>query len=440
MTMADRKAPTDLPPPYTSSDTSDDTSDSDVFIPRINPSKTPCLQKPIAIPATSKKLGSPFLRAYPPVLEQYGISSSQFLDLIDELNRSAVKSPPLQVLGLAGTVVSFVPIHTAQIVGTAVDVGSKVAAYAVSKGRTELFIRKVNKNIFVPLGLKLEISKIDALAKVAGIPILDDNGKVKVDAPLLEPLDREALLQQGSTEGLTTGQQRRLDALTEYIARLDLTALEDVHKSRNPFSNWSAAASERQRNREEKRLMKSRIRASNKYERGSGKALRKMQKESDELEGDVDDLARTERKLQRRQDKIERKNAKMIAKGKSQEEIDEKLAKRQVKLAGREAELVNLRSTQPVREVQEQPIHAAESNSKEVERQRIQEEYDMKMQKVESKRMKKDKEEAGMRTILWIIIRNLDETVEGENPDLSDEDVERAVQGLSVKDSKDIVT
>ena len=58
-------------------------------------STTPYLEKVVAIPATSPKLGSPFLRAYPPALEQFGIPQDVFLDFLDGLNRVAGESQKL---------------------------------------------------------------------------------------------------------------------------------------------------------------------------------------------------------------------------------------------------------------------------------------------------------------------------------------------------------
>ena len=75
--------------------------------PEIAAPAQPTLDKPIAIPSTTSILGSPFLRAYPTALQSFDILPKQFLEFLDSLNVVMVKSPPLQVLGLAGTVVSF---------------------------------------------------------------------------------------------------------------------------------------------------------------------------------------------------------------------------------------------------------------------------------------------------------------------------------------------
>ncbi|KAJ9421176.1 cytochrome P450 [Fusarium oxysporum] len=127
----------DGPPPYSTlaAATSAPTFSVDSQ-PRILPIPTleqPTLhpsEKPIAIPATSSKLGSPFLRAFPPILEdQYHL--------------------PREILGMVGGIVSMIPLHTAQIVGNSVN----------------------------------------AAATLFDIPILDGNGKIEKNSMVLGPCE-----------------------------------------------------------------------------------------------------------------------------------------------------------------------------------------------------------------------------------------------------------
>lgn len=90
-------------------------------------------EKLVAIPATGHNLGAPILRAWPPALEGRGISKVDFLNLIDRLNRVTINSPPIQVFGLAGNIVSMVPLATAHIVGSAVNASAMMAGVAVRK-------------------------------------------------------------------------------------------------------------------------------------------------------------------------------------------------------------------------------------------------------------------------------------------------------------------
>ena len=322
--------------------------------PTNTPSSSNRLLKPIAIPATTSTTGSPFLRAYPPSLSSHDISSDLFINFLDNLNRVAQQSPPLQVIGLAGNIVGFVPLATAQIVGLAVNTATTIGTVVISKGRTELFLRDANKEIFNPRGLKVEVSRIDALAKIAGIPILTPQGKVKKGVNLLEPVAMEEVYKTMSGKSAMTGQQRRLQSLEPYIAHLELEGLPEIEKKSNVLSKWSAGASERNRARGEKKMTKTRLEAAEKYYEESAKHKNEYEK----------DMAKQDKKLE-----------KLRAKGDDGEKM---------------------------REIEK-------------EKRKIQDKYDEEMGKIDKDRRKDDKEESGMKKILWLIIVNLDEKVKAQS-------------------------
>lgn len=303
------------------------------------------LIKPIAIPATSHKLGSPYLRAYPSILATYGISRDSFLDFLDKLNRVSVASPPAQVLGLAGNIVSFVPLHTAQIVGGAVNAAANLSTYAMSKGQTEMLVRNANETLFAPRGLKLEVVRLDAVAKLTGMPILNASGKVDKNLSLLAPIV--------DTEGCDTepisAQQRRIDVMLPWIQPLEISPLPDVNTPDNLWSKLHAKASERQRGKEERKLLKDRKKAHEDYSKDSQEAQHELEKKTLEL-------YKEEQKILKKE------------KGKK---LDSELRK------------------------------------VEKERAKVRKEYEEEMRSVEKDKRKDDKEEEGMRKILWIIIREL---------------------------------
>lgn len=273
----------------------------------------PSMRKPIAIPATSRALGSPFLRAYPRSVEAFGISQDGFMDFLDTFNRVAVKSPPLQVIGLAGTVLSFVPVHNINLIGMGVDFGSKIVGRVISKGRSELLLRKVNREMFGPRGLKVEIAKLDGLAKIAGIPVLNAQGEITKGATLLEPVG-----EADESEELGV-QQRRLKTLEPWIASLQVDGLPDIEKRSNPLSQWSVKTSEWQRGKEEKKLLKGREKAQAKLEKRTEKAERKLEKRMakhgvESAEGDVDEGLERRMKDNRKVEKAQRKHDRRISK------------------------------------------------------------------------------------------------------------------------------
>ncbi|KAJ2990780.1 hypothetical protein NUW58_g2783 [Xylaria curta] len=310
----------------------------------IHPS-SPHLRKPIAVPAIAASLGSPFLRAYPPSLEALRIPRGEFLDILDGLNRVAVQSPPLRVLGLVGEALELVPLATAQVVGLAVNAAAQVGTFALSKGATEVYLRKVNKEVFAPRGLKMEIAKLEAMARVNKIPILDAAGKIRGDAQLLRPL-----LDEQETQTMDPA-QRWLQALELWIEPLDLETLPPINTNTNLWGKLHTMASEHERKNSQKKMLKDRSKAIDKHQKGVDEAEEKRAKE----------LARLEKKEQKARDDS------------SSGKIDEKLRKIDQK------------------------------------REKVEMKHSERMEKVAEDRRAKDKEAKAMAKVLWLIIRNAHE-------------------------------
>ncbi|KAI1258400.1 hypothetical protein F5Y18DRAFT_357347 [Xylariaceae sp. FL1019] len=236
------------------------------------------LQRPVAIPATAPSIGAPFLRAYPPDLEKAGISRERFIDFLDGLNRVAVQSPPLQVLALAGDIVGFVPLGTAQIVGAAVNVAAKVGAGVASKVTSDQYLKKANQELFGPCSLRIEMAKLDALAKIAGLPILDGAGKIRSDTQLLDPIEHEQ-----STA--TSAGQRWFRGLEPWIAHLEVDRLPEINNTDTSLlGKWHAKASERERQRGENRIAKRDSKDYNKQQKHDEKSQRRREKDLTKLD------------------------------------------------------------------------------------------------------------------------------------------------------------
>ena len=339
----------ELPPPYIP-----DVQLPPVPAPPVPSISGPRLQKPIAIPATLASVGSPFLRAYPPALLDFKFPKESFLHFLDNLNRVAVKSPPLQILSVAGGVVNFVPVPPAGLVGMAVNAAAGLGTFVVSKSRSELFLRRANKDIFKPRGLKVEVAKIEAVAKLAGIPVLNAACHIDPQTQLLLPFEDIA------QEHTLSGQQRRLDSLKPWLSDLDITPLPPIEVPKNTLSKMNAWASERERARGEARLMKSRRRAA-----------RHQYKDTRRIREDY--------------------QAEMW-------KLDDHEAKVRQKETGEQLE----------REL-------AEINR---DRQEIEREYQEELGYYgDSAQLRRDREEKAMRKVLWLVIRNLEsDSGEGPNP------------------------
>lgn len=181
----------------------------------------------IAIPAIEPSSDSPFLRAYPPVLREYNLPHESFLSFLDQLNDGISTSPPLQVLDATGGVLSSVPLlFPLRWIGSTISGLANLGSRGVSKSRTDSALLRANKDIFGPRGLKVEIARLDALAHIAKIPILDSQGKINRQAPLFQ----ENLIHDESHN--LDRQQQLIQNLQPWIAPLDLHILPWTAKSR----------------------------------------------------------------------------------------------------------------------------------------------------------------------------------------------------------------
>lgn len=199
--------------------------------------------KTIAIPAIACVNESPFLRAYAPVLHNHKLPKDSFLAFLDQLNYAMTTSPPMQVLDAAGGILKSIPIlFPIHWVGSAVSGLANLGGHGISKSRSDSAIRQANKDIFGPRGLKVEIAKLDALAHIGKIPILDSQGKVNKQAPLLQELNSLSNSHADEAQELDL-QQKRLRVLQPWIADLEVEVLPWTSKSK--LTRFNAALKKR---------------------------------------------------------------------------------------------------------------------------------------------------------------------------------------------------
>jgi hypothetical protein len=266
--------------------------------------------KPVVIPAMSSTLGSPFIRAYASCLHP-SIPHLEFMRFLDHLNRAIVVSPPLTVLGMVSGAVGLVPEPTVQLVGTAVDIAVEVASEGQSRLRTELLLRQANRDLFEPMGFKAAVSRLDFVAKVANIPILDDKGKLVKEFKLLKPLEGSDRFETESE-----AHRRRVQALEEWTAPLIIEDETCAPKQENMhwMSRLNVKASEWQRKEESKSLEKRKRKALERLEEKNNEArerfgnkCQELEKEMEKIDGKKDwDEARREKERDRLAKKRER--------------------------------------------------------------------------------------------------------------------------------------
>lgn len=177
----------------------------------------------IAIPAVGAPSNSPFLRAYAPILKDYQLPQESFLSFLDQLNTAVSTSPPLQVLDVVGGILNAVPIlFPINWIGSTISEIANAGSLGVSKSRADSNVRRANKDIFAPRGLRVEIVKLDALAHIAKIPILNSQGKINW---------RAELFQDSRFQGID-GKQQLVQILQPWIAELELNVLPWTNKSK----------------------------------------------------------------------------------------------------------------------------------------------------------------------------------------------------------------
>ncbi|KAJ5663890.1 hypothetical protein N7507_004621 [Penicillium longicatenatum] len=198
----------------------------------------------IAIPAIAPANESPFLRAYAPTLAKHQLPKESFMRFLDQLNDVVTTSPPMQVLDATGGVLRSVPIlFPLHWIGSMVSGLANLGSHGISKSRSDSTIRQANKDLFEPRGLKVEIAKLDAVAHIAKIPILNSQGKVDPDAPLIRQLSGLSMTGSDLAQEVDI-QQRRIQIFQPWIAELDVdSALPWSQKSR--LTRFNAALKKR---------------------------------------------------------------------------------------------------------------------------------------------------------------------------------------------------
>jgi len=134
--------------------------------------------RPLALPQTHSNWQASFVRGYgQDFTHTHDLPPEVFLAFLDGLNRSLVGSPPLQALGLVGSIgaqpaaaaspahcisVGMVPGAIPVTIGNVLSIGAGVGDRALSKGATEMYLRESNDKVFAPRGLKAQYVRAEA--------------------------------------------------------------------------------------------------------------------------------------------------------------------------------------------------------------------------------------------------------------------------------------
>ncbi|KAF9015897.1 hypothetical protein BDZ89DRAFT_1076087 [Hymenopellis radicata] len=128
---------------------------------------TPHLNKLVAVPQVKPSFDAPFIRAYPPSLQAYGISVEDWMDFCDGLNIAMIGSPPLAVVDKVGMIIGFVPNQWTMIAGIAIQVSAQTGMHIISKNLTDKYLIRANETFFGPRGLRVRLCKTPAMRALA---------------------------------------------------------------------------------------------------------------------------------------------------------------------------------------------------------------------------------------------------------------------------------
>ena len=94
-----------------------------------------------------------FVRAYPPILEESGISQPAFLHLLKDFHKAAQASPIFDVVMIATAIAAAYPDPVIGLGIQAVQVAVGIGQEIQERYRTNKFLTQANKDFFIPKGL-----------------------------------------------------------------------------------------------------------------------------------------------------------------------------------------------------------------------------------------------------------------------------------------------
>jgi hypothetical protein len=117
-------------------------------------SRTSRLEMPVILTQRRPKARDRgFIRAYAPILEDVGIDQPTFVEFVDNLNLAVQPSPWIQAINLASFAGMAVPEPFTFLVSVAVSMATAAASEIHSRGKTNVFLDRMNAEFFRPRGL-----------------------------------------------------------------------------------------------------------------------------------------------------------------------------------------------------------------------------------------------------------------------------------------------
>lgn len=207
------------------------------------------LSSPIVIPQLSNQFGSPFSRAYAPILESRGIEKHDFLEFIDGINIVSTPNIIFLTMLLAAEVLDATNVDVLEMAACGLAVAAVVGTIVVCKRRCKMYLKKSNKYLFNPRGLQVKILSSKELAPLLG---------VESRMHLLCPFDDDQ-------KDLTI-HERRMYGIKDKVYPLDFN-VPPPSKAKNLLAKVAAYQVSRSYKTQEEALMKSRGKTMKQVER-----------------------------------------------------------------------------------------------------------------------------------------------------------------------------
>lgn len=262
------------------------------------------------------------MRAYSPVLSQYQVTQTEFLNFLDGLNEVFIANPVLQTTSIAGSVMGM--IHPVEVVGMAVEAASEIGSETTSYFRTRAYLKRANAELFGPEGIKANIMEFEKMARAVGVNPDELKERMEKESAVLEGQDGEGfddidiemldsvIADSGSGNG--GGEAKRmnprlllLDALQGHVAPLETGDLPASSVQRNLLKRWNAsfAAKEgqKQNDRLERKFREAKEERVRKYKEAldiaqeTEREIGKIEAKIDKMSENGDDKMKTEKKI-----------------------------------------------------------------------------------------------------------------------------------------------
>ncbi|KAG5804866.1 hypothetical protein H9Q74_003454 [Fusarium xylarioides] len=300
------------------------------MLPPSPPIERPALypSRPILIPSTSitgsLEVTPPYHRAYPPILSSYGISSKEFMAIIDALNIALAEPAPFKAMEVAGDGLGFVPNEIAQGVslGLGLAAGTGTAATAYFRERKTIKDEEVMQRLNTtaksldPLQRLQEISShVEVLSFDVEPPVRHSNMLDRISAK------QAAIKQAGKEKKKHKKQEKRLQKREKAAGKFD-RSIDSIDEQYNSDVE-SRIEIEAKIARLEDRILEINIKAEEKLiessEKKVGEIEKRRRKDLEEVEKDRvrlmekhdEAIAKVSKKAEKKDEKDEKKVAKL---------------------------------------------------------------------------------------------------------------------------------